>query len=179
MNRLTIIVLLLLSLNSFSQQSDNIFGITKMEDLYKDEAITLEDDQYTLKIKIEKTKSNKYNLIVDIELHNGSSFISPFEKKVFSGKFYMDLGEYDKLTFNGKIEEMPPSTASFNTLNNETINWVKVNTKYIQPLKILSEGDFEVFGRVKFTIEPRCTLEEIPFAISYQNGIMKIFSPKC
>ncbi len=43
----------------------------------------------------------------------------------------------------------------------------------------MSEDNFEVFGRIQFTIEPRCSLEEIPFALSYQNGVIKIYSPKC
>lgn len=179
MNRLITIVILLLSVNTFSQQSNNKFGITKMEELYNNETLTIMDELYTLQIIIEKTENNKYSLIVDMALFNGSTFISPHEKKEFRGKFYMDLGSYDQLTFDGTIEEMPPSAATFDSLNNETINWVKVNTNYKQPLNILSEGNFEVFGRVKFTIEPSCSLIEIPFAISYKDGVMTIIPPRC
>lgn len=173
------IVLLLFSVNTFSQQFQNKFGITKMEETYKDENLTIMDDLYTLQFKIEKTENNKYNLIVAIALFKGSTFISPLEEKEYRGKFFMDLGSYDQLTFDGNIKETPPSAATFDSLSNENINWVKVNTSYTQPLNILSEGNFEVFGRVKFTIEPHCTLEEIPFALIYQDGVMKIKPPKC
>ena len=147
--------------------------------LLENEVLTETDELYTLQIKIEKTENNKHNLIIAIELHNGSSFISPFEKKEFTGKFFMDLGSFDQLAFDGNIIETPRSVATFDPYSKEPVIWVIENTTYKQPLNILSEGDFEVFGRVRFTIEPRCTLEEIPFAISYQDGVMTLKSPKC
>lgn len=141
--------------------------------------ITITDELYTLQFKIETTKNNKHNLIINMKLHKGSSFISPFETKEFSGKFYMDFGSYEDLSFDENIVETPRAVEIIDKFKNEPVIWVKENTTYTQPLKIHSEDDFEVFGRVQFTIEPRCTFEEIPFAISFKNGVMKLFSPKC
>ncbi len=179
MNNLITIALLLLIVGSNIQQSHNEFEITTIEKPGVNEVLTKTDELYTLQFKIEKTENNKHNLIIAIELHNGSSFISPFEKKEFKGKFFMDLGSYDQLAFDGNIIETPRSVATFDPYSKEPVIWVIENTTYKQPLNILSEGDFEVFGRVRFTIEPRCSLEEIPFAISYQDGVMTLKSPKC
>ena len=174
-----LLTMILLSVTFSTQQSQNETETTKIEESKTSEALTINDELYTLQFKIEKTENNKHNLIVAIELHDGSSFISPFEKKEFKGKFYMDLGGYDQITFDGSIIETPRSVAIFDGFSFEPVIWVKENTTYKQPLNILSKDNFEVFGRVRFTIEPRCTLEEIPFAIKYQDGIMTLYSPKC
>ena len=172
-------MVLFLGINSSTQQSNIEIKTTKIEESKTFEALTIKDELYTLHFKIEKTENNKHSLIVDIELHDGSSFISPHERKEFKGKFYMDLGDYDQLNFDGDIIETPRANAIFYGSSFKPVIWVKENTTYKQPLNILSDDNFEVFGRVIFTIEPRCTLEQIPFAIKYQDGVMTLFSPKC
>ena len=162
-----------------------MFKIAKTENLktvittVKNEGLTIEDETYTLHFKIEKTADNIHSLVIAIKLHNDSWFMSPFEKKESKGKFYMDLGNYDNLDFDKDIIETPRAIATFDPFAKKPIIWVKENTTYKQSLNILSEKDFEVFGRLQFTIEPRCTLEEIPFGILYKDGKMTIFSPKC
>lgn len=49
----------------------------------------------------------------------------------------------------------------------------------MQTINIKSKEDFEVFRRIKFIIEPNCTLEETTFGIISKNGKLKIISPKC
>jgi len=172
-------MLLLLSVNSSTQQSVIDIKTTEIEESKTNEAFTINDELYTLQFKIEKTENNKLNLIVAIELHDGSSFISPHERKEFKGKFYMDLGSYDQINFDGDIIETPRANAIFDGSSFKPVIWVKENTTYKQSLNILSDDDYEVFGMLKFTIEPRCTLEQIPFAIKYQDGVMTLYSPKC
>ena len=185
MNKSVAILLVLLSFSCANdkQQFSTSKDIAKME-VQKTTSITnnvttITDELYTLQFKIEKTKKNQHNLVIDMKLHKGSSFISPFEIKEFKGKFYMNLGSYKDLSFDGNIIETPRAVARYDGFEDASIIWVKENTKYMQPLNILSEDDFEVFGRLKFTIEPRCSLEEIPFAISYIDGKMTFFEPKC
>lgn len=137
------------------------------------------DELYTLQFKIEKTKSNQHNLVIDIDLHKGSSFISPFEEKEFLGKFYMDLGDYTNITFDGNLIETPKANSRYDGFENAQVIWVEENTSYTQALNINTEDNFEVFGRVIFTIEPRCTLEQIPFGIAYKDGKIQFFDPKC
>lgn len=179
MNSFITIVLLLLTASSSLQHSYNKMEINKIQETKKNETLTISEEGYTIQFKIEKTQNNQHNLLVAIELQKGFSYISPFEKKEFKGKFYMDLGSYKDIAFDGNIIETPRSVATLDPFSNESVFWVKENTTYKQPLKILSEGDFEVFGRVIFTIEPKCSLEETPFAISYKNGVMTLIDPKC
>jgi hypothetical protein len=173
MNKLTILLLLLLSIGcTKNKYQSNIAYETKQ---IKDAKTIIEGpkrmtEPYDIKLQIVKEANNKYYLKVSMELYNGSSFISPFETKKFTGKFYMDLGSYKDLSFNGNIIETPRAVARYDSFKKEPVIWVHQNTNYKQALNILSQEDFEVFGRVIFTIEPRCTLENIPFVISYQNG---------
>lgn len=148
---------------------------------YKEVIVNHED--YTLNISLENTNSNNPVLVIVMELKNKAHFISSMEKKEFSEKFYFDFGSYKDLAFDGKATEIPTAKAKILYPNfkpyGEGILWVIENTIYRQPLHLKNKNDFEVFGRVRFTIEPRCTLEEIPFAISYKDGKMVFIEPKC
>ena len=148
---------------------------------YTDEVLTISDDLYDLQIKIEATEDNTHNLIVDIKLHKGSHFISPYARRDFTGKFFMDLGSNTDLSFAGELIETPRSVEEFDLhpFVGGSVNWVRVNTTYKQPLQLKTQGDFEVFGRIRFTIEPRCSLEQISFSISSKSGKMQIKEAKC
>jgi len=69
-------------------------------------------------------------------LKKNSYYISPFEKKAFTGKFFLwFIGTSDKITFNGDIIETPRSVGDIDLLfTGEKINRVRVNTTYKQPL---------------------------------------------
>lgn len=184
---LTLIVLIALSCKIDEKQPVKTNNITKLEiaktntPTVEDNVITITDELYTIQFRIKKTKNNSHNLVIDMQLHNDSYFISPNATRDFKGKFYMDLGSYKNLSFDGAIIETPRSIQEYDPhpFTDGLVNWVHENTTYTQPLKIISETDFEVFGRVKFTIEPRCTLEEIPFAIAYKNGAMFLINSEC
>jgi len=183
MNILTTFLVLLLSISPGTSQlrKETTQSIVIIDEPEIIKGFVIEDKEYTLHFNMEKAEDQNYTLVIDIELHNESYFVSPNATRDFSGKFYMDLGSYTQIDFKGDIEEAPRSIEEFDShpFVDGTVNWVRVNTTYKQSLELKSQEDFEVFGRVQFTIEPRCTFEEIPFAISYQNGVMKITSPKC
>ncbi len=183
MNKLATLVLVLLGISFGTSQEQTITSleIVKIEKPEIIKGFTIEDEDYTLHFDIEKAKDNTYSLMVAIELHDGSHYISPFAERDFKGKLYIDLGSYTHLGFKDNIIETPRSTEEVDShpFVNGTVNWVRVDTSYKLPLEIKSQEDFEVFGRLRFTIEPRCTLEEIPFAISYKEGLLKTFPPKC
>ncbi len=185
MNKSITILLLLLNFSyaNYKQQSNTSKDIAKLEKpkaSITNEVLTINDELYTLQIRIE-TSDNKQYLVFDMKLKNGSHFISPYAKRDFKGKFFMDLGSYKNISFDGNIIETPRSVEEVDEhpFVRGTVNWVRVNTTYKQLLNIKTNENFEVFGRVRFTIEPRCSLEEIPFAISYKNGVMKFIDPKC
>ena len=184
MNKLTILGLLLLSITfSTSQQQTKtiLLETVKIEKPESFKEFTVNDKDYTLHFKIENADKQNPILVIAIELYNESYYISPNARRDFKGKFYMDLGSYNDLDFEGDIIETPLSIEEFDShpFTNGLVNWVHINTTYKQPLQLKTKEKFVVFGRVQFTIEPRCTFEEIPFAISYQDGVMIFIDPKC
>ncbi len=183
MNILTTLAFLLLSItfSTNQQHTRTILETVKIEKPETFKEFTVNDKDYTLHFKIENSDNQKPSLLIAIELHNNSHYISPNAKRDFKGKFYMDLGSYNDLDFEGDVIETPRSIEEYGShlFTNGLVNWVYVNTTYKQPLQLKTKEKFVVFGRVQFTIEPRCTFEEIPFAISYQDGAMIFVDPKC
>lgn len=143
-----------------------------------DKGITINHEFYDIHINIENI-NRQQNLVVAMTLHKDAYYFSPNEKKAYKGKFFMDLGSDKNLSFDGTIIENPlakigsgpyPITTKFN----KDVKVVYVNTTYKQPLNLKSKENFEVYGRIQFTIEPSCTFEEIPFTISYLNGKLQV-----
>lgn len=83
-----------------------------------------------------------------------------------------------KIIANEAIIETPLSKGELNN-HGSLVNWVRQSTNYKQTLKVLSNDDFEVSGFIQFTIEPRCTLEKIPFILSNTNGKLSIRIDGC
>jgi hypothetical protein len=183
MNRFKTLFLILVSISwtSYNQQSNQIVEANNIAEPIIVDLPKPIDEPYNINIDIETTENNTPYLVVSIELNNGSHFVSPNSKRDFKGKFYMDLGSYTNIDFEGDIIETPRSIeeVDLHPFVNGTVNWVRVNTTYKQAFQVKSKDNFEVFGRLRFTIEPRCTLEEIPFAISYKDGVLKMIEPKC
>jgi hypothetical protein len=141
--------------------------------------IHVKDELYDLKIRIINTKTPQIE--VKIELKNNAYFASPLEDKDLKGKFYMDLGDYTNIDLGSNYIENPSTNSNeFGPQScGKIVKWVRVDTSYKKSLYIKNTKDFEVFGRIKFVIEPRCTMEEIPFGIRYKNGNFSVFEPKC
>jgi len=180
MNKLTTIAFVLLSITiGTSQQSVKPYAniATVQPETYTE--FTINDSEYTLHFELEETKDKEHFLIISVELHNNSEFISPYEDKEFKGKFFLNLGTTNNLDFKENIIETPQAVDSYDKFGPQNVKWVKVNTIYRQKLNIKTQEDFKVFGRLQFTIEPRCTLEQIPFSISYKDGKMVFVDPKC
>lgn len=185
MNKLITIAFVLLSVTfSMSQQQlektiENI--VTVQPETF--EEVIIDKKEYTLKISIENTDNKNPLLVIEMVLKNGAHFISPLENKDYKGKFNFDFGSYENLVFEGEVSETPKSVAKVlypnYTSKQEGTLWITKNTIYKQALKLKTTKDFEVYGRVQFTIEPTCTFEETPFAISYKDGKFIFVDPKC
>lgn len=178
------LVILLLLFNNFSSLNNQTEGKVIVENDNKTEVIVIDDDLYNLQIKV-KSINGVPSLVIAIALHKGAHFVSPNEKKKFTGKFYMDLGSYNDIEFKGSILEKPLSKIEVcgpypvKNVGDKNVRNITSDTTYTQPLNVKSQEDFEVFRRIQFTIEPRCTFEEIPFGIRYKNGKFSVFNPKC
>ena len=111
-----------------------------------------------------------------IGLKKNSYFVSPTQHGSFTGKFTIVLTEPQHLQTNGAIIETPLSKVDE---NQGFVKWVRQNTHYKQSLKVLTNENFEVYGYIQFTIEPRCSLEKIPFILSYVDGKLSVKRDGC
>lgn len=142
------------------------------DDLVRDDAL------YISTIRVDKRHKDEYVLSVQMNLKKGAYFISPHAKRDFSGKFTIVLANPEKIVTTGAITEAPSSEEEFDK-GEGWVNFVRKNTHYKQTLKVLSNEKFEVMGYIQFTIEPRCTLEKIPFIVSYENGKLTLKMDGC
>lgn len=112
-----------------------------------------------------------------MNLKKDAYFVSPNAKRDFSGKFTIVVND-PKIVTKGTITETPLSKEELDK-GEGLVNFVRGNTHYKQTLKILSNENFEVMGYVQFTIEPRCTMEKVPFILSYVDGKLILRADGC
>ena len=143
---------------------------------YFDSKKSKNSEPYKLKLASKKIKNNEYDVSILMELFNDAHFISPNAKREFKGKFKVVFEDTDKFNLLGKLIETPLSVEEHDPhpFTNGTVNWVRKNTTYRQKIKLNSTKDFETKGYIQFTIEPKCTLEKIPFIIKHSNGKMRV-----
>ncbi len=137
---------------------------------------------YDINFKLQPLENDICDFIIDMRLYNGAHFVSPNAKRDFSGKFKIILEENNKLEFLDKLSESPLSVEENDPhpYVDGKVNWIRQNTTYAQKIKFKTDKDFFVKGSIQFTIEPRCTLEQIPFTIFRDSGELKImFLNKC
>lgn len=158
--------------NAIVQDSVYVGPTHFSDDLVRDDAL------YTSIIRVDKRQDDEYVLSVQMNLKKDAYFISPNAKRDFSGKFTIVLTNPDKIVANGTITEAPSSKEEPDK-GEGLVNWVRKNTHYKQNLKVLSNENFEVMGHIQFTIEPRCTLEKVPFILSYKNGKLSLKMNGC
>ena len=138
-------------------------------------------EPYELKLNMQKLDNDTYELEILMELNNGAHFVSPNSKGNFTGVFTVFIDDNDKIEPISKLLETPPSVEEYDShpYVNGYVNWVRENTTYKQKIKRISDEDFRVLGHIQFTIEPRCTFENIPFIIKYKNGELKFEKDQC
>jgi len=138
--------------------------------------VVREDSLYTAIIRIDKQSNKEHLLSIQMNLKQHGYFVSPTESGAFTGKFTIVLTEPQYLQTSGAIMETPLSKVYE---NEGFVKLVRENTHYKQSLKVLSKENFEVYGCIQFTIEPRCSLEKIPFILSYVDGKLSVKMDGC
>jgi len=169
-----------LSLIGLENTNDSFKTIQNSLEIKETNSITVNDPLYNITVAIKKTK-DAFNLVISVDLKNGSYYVSPNSKEDYTGMFYMDFGDYKNVSFNGKLQENQLDNPKIGPLPEvkDPENNVFGNTIFTQKLKIKTTADFDVYGRIKFVIEPRCSMENIPFMISFKNGKMSIKKATC
>lgn len=178
---------LLIGINSEKVRAQEVVVSTETEKTipslmtYFSDDLLIKDELYTIILRVDKQNNETYQMDIQMHLKKGSYFVSPNSKRNFSGRFTLEIPQNDKLQPNGAIIETPLSVEEFDShpFVNGPVNWVRETTNYKQSFDLLSKKDFEVNGYIQFTIEPRCTLEKVPFVISYINGELSIRMNGC
>jgi len=139
------------------------------------------DHPYDLAFEVEKTGEDQYTMITTMKLFGGSFYVSPHSKRDFKGKFTIEVAPNDNLKLGADFVETPRSKEVIDQhpFVDGPVNWVKVDTKYEYQLTAKSKEDFDIGGKIFFTIEPKCTLEEIPVIFKYRSGVLTIEKWKC
>lgn len=162
---------------------ETIANVTSQDSVYvmpthfKDDLVKV-DELYNSIIRVDKQENDEYLITIDMHLKKNAYFVSPNAKGNFSGKFTIVLTEPSKIQTNGAIIETPLSKAEHEK-HNGMVNLILENTTYKQTLKVLSTENFEAYGYLQFTIEPRCTLEKVPFILSFVDGKLSIKFDGC
>lgn len=138
-------------------------------------------EPYEINLELKKIKTDLYDFEISMKLNNNSHFVSPNAERDFSGKFTILMNETNKLVAIEDLIETPRSVEEYDPhpFTDGLVNWVRVDTKYNQKLQQKSQDNFEVSGIIQFTIEPRCTLEKIPFTITHLEGKMTVSINRC
>ena len=136
---------------------------------------------YDLDFELEKRADDKYDLITSMKLFGGSFYVSPHSTRDFTGKFRIEIAPNDSLKMGDDFKETPRSKEVIDPHQfvNGPVNWVKEDTKYEHRLNVKSQEDFDIGGKIIFTIEPKCTLEEIPLMFKYRSGVLTVEKWKC
>ena len=136
---------------------------------------------YEINCTVEKNADDKYELIADLQLFGGSFLVSPHSEGDFKGKFRVEIAPNKDLELGSDFQEIPRTKEVIDPhpFVNGPVNWVVADTKYKYPLTIHSKEDFQIGGKIVFTIEPKCTLEEIPLMFKYKNGVLTVEKWKC
>lgn len=145
-----------------------------------DRAVAL-DHPYDLEFSVEKAGKDQYRLITTMKLHGGSFYVSPHSTGDFKGKFRVEVASQGHVVLEDGFTETPRSKEEVDRhpFVNGPVNWVNVDTQYEHTFTVTSKEDFDLGGKYIFTIEPKCTLEEVPFMVKSRSGVITIEKWKC
>jgi hypothetical protein len=138
------------------------------------ETLDTDENPYEISFRIDRVGEMEYVLSVVLDLSHGSYILSPLTPGDFKGLFSLKLEENKHLTVSEEITEYPPSIEKMDPFGNGPMKVAEVKTTYQFRFKVKSKEEFEVKSSIQFVIEPKCTLEEIPFTLNYSNEELRI-----
>lgn len=139
-----------------------------------DDAASFFDNPYRLNLQLRAMKDKRYELMATVELDSACYFVSPYSSDTYKGYFKLNLNENEWLHLDSNFVESPRSVAKLDRWQGGMSHFVEETTSYSYSFTVNSKDDFKVLGLVQFVIEPKCTLEEIPFSITMKEGELSI-----
>jgi hypothetical protein len=170
------IVLFLISCSTEIKSPEKINPITPSKTAHsKNSNVPAYGDPYTLTMQLDSISPIEYVMVLNMDLQLGSYYVSPLSPGSFTGIFDIILNENTDITLDGTMSEFPLSTETTDPFQGDPVKFVTENTTHNQAITILNKQDFELTGKVQFTIEPLCTLEENWFTIASKDGQVTLF----
>lgn len=136
--------------------------------------IKKELSDYKINLSIDSISQFERTLIIEVFLDSGSHFVSPYSEGDYLGIFTLKLDDSSEISQSGSLKEIPASSIYENAFNGSPVNLVYGNTVYKQNLTLKTGNKFVLNGHIQFVIEPRCTMEKIPFKIISNNGSIEV-----
>jgi len=131
------------------------------------------EESYSIELSVEKINDTEFKLVTKIRL-DSMSYMAPISNSTMSGIFKININDSIYLNSNHKlIEHACPIITNYVWIN-APYKVILGYVEYDQKLSLVSSTSFVTSGVFQFVIEPRCTLEKIPFTLSYKNGDMKV-----
>jgi TonB family protein len=163
------------------QQPPPAIRSVSMYDVPLTDSAAAMDHPYDLHFRLEKAGESRYTLISTMDLHGGSFYVSPNSTRDFKGKFHVEVADLGHVVLEDSFKEIPRSieVIDLHRFVNGPVDWVNADTKYEHTLTVTTKEDFDIGGKYQFTIEPKCTMEIIPFLIKQRSGVLTIEKWKC
>jgi len=166
MNKLLMFSIMLLNIAcSSGQETVRLPGQSSIDNQFR--------EPYSISLSVEQLNDSMYSLHAKIKI-DSISYMMPIVNKTMTGIFKVKFLDSAVMNSNyNLIEKACPVVMNY-VWSNPPHKVIKGKVEYVQKFSIRTQTDFVSKGVIQFVIEPRCTLEKIPFVLSYKNGILKV-----
>ena len=130
-------------------------------------------EPYSILLTIEEENDSTFYLHSTLKI-DSLSYMASTVNTTMSGIFKVNLIENSFInSTHDLIEKACPVVTNF-VWSNSPQKVIMGKVEYIQKLTLNTQNEFTAKGEVQFVIEPRCTLEKIPFTLTFQNGNLSV-----
>jgi hypothetical protein len=161
-----------LTVLAFTKFNKSDAAPTSMMDYYPAKSLK---DPYKIEYSLHKITNTSYEVKIQMLLLDSNAyFVSPQSKDKVTGAFSVDFGDTNHISLVGDLMEFPIAQLRGSEFGPRMIHEVHENTTYSQTFELKTAADFYMIGRVRFVIEPKCTLEVLHFGLKMESGKLTV-----
>ena len=127
---------------------------------------------YSIDFNVRVLSNTEFAIDVTVIPDDGSYILSQNCEGDFLGKFSIVFPENTFITERGALAETPETGTIYEPFSKTHTKAITSKTVCTQNYTINSEEDFSTSGKVQFVIEPKCTMEQHPFELKMENGVL-------
>jgi len=129
---------------------------------------------FDLDLSLEQASNSFFTLTATLGLDSGDYVVSPYTSQDLLGVYDMSLLDSTDVQFVGGLTEFPtPSALRFHYEDQPVLSYTG-KTRISRSVEILSNADFESYGKIFFVHEPSCYPYEVSFVISRKLGMLSV-----